>query len=292
MSSGLLTINAAVRSETAARERVERRIAVLLERQRHHLESGRRRCGRVARVRLDRRDDLVALAELAARARGRRASRRRGCTTASRAAARPGRRTGPCPTARGGSRRARGSIASTPCSVSSSWCGWSSASSGRAAISLVEARVVLHRAGAEQADPHHPERLLGEVQVVALAPRTRTAREAPEALARRIAAGTEPRPVADGARIVGSGSGKTQPAAARRGPAPSRAARPRRPRGSGVSARLLMLASPPQTASTSRSMSSLGVHLGHAVERALPELGEDRREVLAAEDAVAPQRRR
>ena len=32
---------------------------------------------------------------------------------------------------------------------------------------LAEPRVVLHRAGAEEADPHHPERLLREVQVVA-----------------------------------------------------------------------------------------------------------------------------
>ena len=32
---------------------------------------------------------------------------------------------------------------------------------------LADARVVLHRAGAEEADAHHPERLLGQMQVVA-----------------------------------------------------------------------------------------------------------------------------
>ena len=72
MSSGLLTISAAVRSETRRLERVQRRVAVLLERQRDDLEAGGRRGRGVARMRLDRGDDLVALRELAASTRGRR----------------------------------------------------------------------------------------------------------------------------------------------------------------------------------------------------------------------------
>ncbi len=48
-------------------QRLERRVAVLLERQRDDVEPGRRRGRGVARVRLDRRDHLGALRELAAR---------------------------------------------------------------------------------------------------------------------------------------------------------------------------------------------------------------------------------
>jgi hypothetical protein len=48
-------------------ERIQRRVAVLLERQRDDLEAGRGGGGGVARMRLDGRDDLVAPTELTAR---------------------------------------------------------------------------------------------------------------------------------------------------------------------------------------------------------------------------------
>ena len=281
MSSGLPTISAAVRSETAAFSAVERRVAVLLERQRDHVEAGGRGGGRVARVRLDRRDHLAALLELAARLRGRRGSRRRGCRPRRRRR-RPGRRTGPCPDSSRRIRSSRWTISSTPCSVSSGpGSGCSSAICGRATSCSRDARVVLHRAGAEQADADHAERLLREVQVVA----QHVVLGQLGQVGRRRAAHAL-RHQARRRRRRRSGRGDDRAAPAGRAELHHQRLVPARRRGKFVpSSRHLR-------ERRGEALDVVGrVHLGDAVERALAEPGQVGGEVLAAEDAVLEQRR-
>ena len=211
------------------------------------------------------------------------ARRRRRACRRRRRRRRAGTRTGPCPRARTGSRRAPWTISSTPWSVSSSWSGWSSASYGPRREHLVEPRVVLHRAGAEQADAHHPERLLREVQVVALDLELGQLGQLPARARGRRWPGRGQSASPTVARTSGSASGVSIPRRPSR-PAPSRAARPRRPRGSGAGSVLIadhLLERrrrggrcPPGCAPRSRSRARSGRAAG------------DSREVAAAEDAA------
>ena len=147
-------------------QRVERRVAALLERERDDVEprgGGRRR---VARVRLDRRDHLVALLELAPR----------GVVGARHAGMRV-RGVGAAPGLEDELVHARQLAQDQVEAVHD----LEHALHGVVVLVrvdlgdlrprddlLAEPRVVLHRARAEQVDAHHPERLLREMQVVAL----------------------------------------------------------------------------------------------------------------------------
>ena len=150
-----------------------------------------------------------------------------------------------------------------------------------------EPRVVLHRAGAEEADAHHPERLLREVQVVAQDLGLRQLRQLRAARRGAAPSGTSVGRVADRvASTSGSTSAKTTP----RRPGRAHLHHERLvPDGRVVAAE--RHASTSSSAATSRSMSAWRVHLGDAVERALSELREVAREVLAAEDPARAQRR-
>ena len=139
-----------------------------------------------------------------------------------------------------------------------------------------EPRVVLHRAGAEQADAHHAERLLGQVQVVALHLELGQLGQLPGRGSR-----------AHGAGISSPGRrGRCDSRLDRRDQtAPRRPARPMlhddrlvpdRRRGSGAGRLRAGHAVTSASASASRSMSACGVGLGHAVQRAVAELREAR----------------
>ena len=213
MSSGLLTISAAVRSETAARERLDRRVAVLAEHQRHDLEPGRRGRGRIAGMRLDRRDHLVAALELAARGvvgAGDAGVRVRRVRAAARLEDEPVHPREPAEDLVEPVDELEDALERLVVLVRVE-LGELRPRRER----LVEPRVVLHRAGAEQADPHHPERLLREVQVVAQHLRLGQLRQR-RAAPRAASAPGRARRVADPLAHLGLGVGEDEPAAARR----------------------------------------------------------------------------
>ena len=263
-------------------QRIERRIAVLLQHERDHLEARGRGGGRVAGMRLDRGDDLVALLELAARGvvgagdagGGRRHRRRR----------RAGRRTVHAGQLAERSGRSRGRSRARPAASTSSWCGMELGDRVRAASGLVDARVVLHRAGAEEADAHHPIVSCDEVQVVAQHfglghLRQRRRRVAPH---RRAVSGGGRRPRSTPARRRDRcRGGRARPARGSSGSSQT---------GGVVAAERGHRAITSASASASRSRSSWRVDLGHAVEGALAELRKSCGEVLAAEDAPLAQR--
>ena len=117
---------------------------------------------------------------------------------------------------------------------------------------LAEPRVVLHRAGAEEADAHHPERLLREVQVVAqhlglgqLGQRRAARRAAsPPGRARRRRRRAR--------ATLGLGLGKTTP----RRPGRAQLHHERLVPDGGVVARRRVTRPPPPAPSASRSMSA------------------------------------
>ena len=150
-----------------------------------------------------------------------------------------------------------------------------------------EPRVVLHRARAEQAHAHHPERLLREVEVVAQHLRLGQLRAAPAATYAACPSGTSASGSPTTDAMPGSASPKTTP---------------RRPGRAHLHHERLVpdgrVVAPERHRDHLRHGSDepvevgLRVHLGDAVEGALPELGEVARQVLAAEDAAAARRPR
>ena len=146
-------------------ERVDLRIAVGAEHERHDLEPGRGRRRGVARVRLDRGDHLVALLELPAGrvvGAGDAGERVRGV--------RPAAGLEDEPVHPGEAAQDLVEAVDRGEDALKRVLGLVRVELGELRPRrerLAEPRVVLHRAGAEEADPHHPERLLREVQVVA-----------------------------------------------------------------------------------------------------------------------------
>ena len=146
-----------------------------------------------------------------------------------------------------------------------------------------EPRVVLHRAGAEEADAHHPERLLREMEVVAqdlgLGQLGQLGRRVPaQRLRERARPGRRPRPHL-GLDVVEDDAAPARPAHLHH----ERLV----PDGRVVAA---VIASTSFSAVDEPVDVRARVHLGDAVEGALAELREVGREVLAAEDPALAKR--
>ena len=163
-------------------------------------------------------------------------------------------------------------ISSMPCSVSRPGSGCSAARSGRAASRLADARVVFHRAGAEQADAHHAQRLLRQMQVVALHLGLGELRQAGGARAAHRGR-HQTLALADGLADAVIGGRETSGRGGRDGPAPSPRLVPDRPRDSGAAFVLLIADHLLERRGEAVDVVP-GVDLGDAIERALAELRE------------------
>ena len=185
-------------------------------------------------------------------------------------------------------------ISRMPCIVSSGCSGCTSATKRALRDRFAHPRVVLHRAGAEEADIHHALRFLRQMQVVALHFGLGHFRQLRH-VARASSFGISESALPAFLTTAASGLAKTWP----RRPGTTELHDDRLVPDADVEIAQLHFVcrnlahhiTAFSIAAASLSMSSLGMNLGHAVKRALAERRNFRREILAAEDLLLAQRR-